>query len=75
MGDDDGTSWGNDWGTDIELENDFAGAKSCSVKMWGLKGKIPVEENAERMSSGFIDADRTAMYSSIILYLSIFTFS
>jgi hypothetical protein len=72
-GDDDGTSWGNDWGADIELENDFAGAKSWSVKRWGLKGKIPVEENAECISLGVIDAGRTLMYSSIILYLSIVT--
>jgi hypothetical protein len=37
-GDEDGASAGNILGTCIEVEKDFAGAKSSSVKMSALKG-------------------------------------
>jgi len=41
------TSGGKDWGTCIVWENDFAGAKSMSVKRVSLYGKIPVVENTK----------------------------
>ena len=66
-GDDEGASLGNVIGVCIEVENDFAGAKSSSVKMDGFKGKIPVQEKAMRKSSAVIDAVRTFMYSGITL--------
>jgi len=38
MGEEDGTSAGKESGTCEIVEKDFAGAKSMSVKMLGLKG-------------------------------------
>jgi len=62
-GGEDGTSAGKDSGTCIVWEKDFAGAKSSSMKRASLKGKIPVVEKAERISSGVIDRRCISMYS------------
>jgi hypothetical protein len=66
-GGDDGMSMGNEAGTCIEQENDFAGAKSSSVKMLGLNGKMPVQAKADAKSAGVMDAARTSMYSGTTL--------
>jgi hypothetical protein len=62
-GGEDGTSAGKDSGMCIVWEKDFAGAKSSSMKRALLKGKIPVVEKAECISSGVIDRGRISMYS------------
>ena len=49
-GDEDRTSAGNDVGTCMVINNDFAGAKSSSLNTLGLKGKIPVQEKEEARS-------------------------
>ena len=72
-GGEDGTLVGKDLGMRIVWEKDFARAKSSLVKRVSLKGKMPVVENAERISSGVIDCGRISMYSWIILYRSILT--
>jgi len=69
----DGTSVGKDLGMRIVWEKDFAGAKLSLVKRVSLKGKMPMVENAKRISSGVIDRGRISMYSWIILYRSILT--
>jgi len=66
-GRDDGMSSGNEAGTCMEQENDFAGAKSSSVKMLGLSGKMPVQAKADAKSAGVMDAARTSMYSGTTL--------
>ena len=66
-GEDKRISMGKDLGTCGMIEKDLAGAKSASVKMWGLKGKIPVQEKDKQINSGFIDAARTFMYLGMTL--------
>ena len=47
MGEDKPTSAGKDLGTCGMVEKLLAGTKSLSVKTWGLKGWMPVQEKAE----------------------------
>jgi len=66
-GEDEGISTGKDPGTCGIIEKDLAGAKSTLVKTWGLKGRMLVQEKAERINLGFMDAACTFMYSGITL--------
>ena len=62
-GGEDGTLVGKDSGMCIVWEKDFAGVKLSSMKRALLKGKIPVVEKAERISSGVIDRRHISIYS------------
>jgi hypothetical protein len=62
-GGEDGTLVGKDLGTHIVWEKDFAGVKLSLVKRVSLKRKMPVVENAERISLGVIDCGHISMYS------------
>jgi hypothetical protein len=60
-------SAGNEIRACMEDEEDFSGTKSSSVKMWGLRGKMPVQAKVDTKRVRVMDAARTSMYSGTTL--------
>jgi hypothetical protein len=66
-GEEDRISAGNEVGACMEDKKVFAGAKSSSVNMKGLSGKMPVQAKADAKRDGVIDTACTFMYSGTTL--------